>query len=96
MPGAAAACTLTANGPRFPMASILDQILATKRDEVASRSKRTPVEALKETIAAMGRPRNFFQAVTTPSVASWGKKPLNLIAEVKKASPSARRHPGRF
>ena len=64
--------------------TILDEIIATKRTEVAERSKRTPVEALKETIASLGRPRNFFNAVTRK-----GKKPLNLIAEVKKASPSA-------
>jgi indole-3-glycerol phosphate synthase len=43
-----------------------------------------PVEFLKEKISGMDRPRNFFHAVTTP-----GKKPVNLIAEIKKASPSA-------
>jgi indole-3-glycerol phosphate synthase len=43
-----------------------------------------PVEQLKETIQTLGRPRNFFQAVTKK-----GPRPLNLIAEVKKASPSA-------
>ena len=64
--------------------SILDQIIDTKRGEIAQAKSRTPVEALKAKIAGMDRPRNFFQAVTTP-----GKKPLNLIAEVKKASPSA-------
>jgi indole-3-glycerol phosphate synthase len=64
--------------------SILDQIIETKREEVALAKTRVPVESLKERIAAMDRPRNFFRAVTTP-----GKKPLNLIAEVKKASPSA-------
>lgn len=64
--------------------SILDQIIETKRQEVALAKSRTPLEALKEQIAGMDRPRNFFQAVTTP-----GKKPVNLIAEVKKASPSA-------
>ena len=67
------------------MATILDQIIETKRQEVAERSARVPVERLKETIATLGRPRNFFAAVTaTPK-----DKPLNLIAEVKKASPSA-------
>jgi indole-3-glycerol phosphate synthase len=35
-------------------------------------------------VEKLDRPRNFFSAVTTP-----GKKPLNLIAEIKKASPSA-------
>lgn len=67
--------------------SILDDIIATKRQEVAERSARTPIDALKETISTLGRPRNFFHAVTrTPA---GGRKALNLIAEVKKASPSA-------
>ena len=66
------------------MVSILDQILDTKRREVALAKSRTPVEELKARIAGSQRPRNFFRAVTTP-----GKKTLNLIAEVKKASPSA-------
>ena len=64
--------------------SILDQILDTKRGEIARAQSIVPVKELKARIAGMDRPRNFFQAVTTP-----GKKPLNLIAEVKKASPSA-------
>ena len=67
------------------MSTILDKIIETKRQEVAERRTATPVEALKERIRALGRPRNFFHAVTKPPV---GKK-LNLIAEVKKASPSA-------
>jgi len=69
------------------MASVLEQILQSKREEVEQRRKARPIEALKETIATLGRPRNFFQAVTKPPLK--GKKPLNLIAEVKKASPSA-------
>jgi len=65
--------------------TILDQIIATKRQEIALRQKTAPIEALKETISTLGRPRNFFQAVTKkPS-----PKKLNLIAEIKKASPSA-------
>jgi indole-3-glycerol phosphate synthase len=64
--------------------STLEQIIVTKRQEVAQRQAQTPVQSLQETIAGMPRPRNFFHAVTT-----LGKKPLNLIAEVKKASPSA-------
>jgi indole-3-glycerol phosphate synthase len=66
------------------MASVLEQILQTKQQEVEQRSKERPIEQLKEAIETLGRPRNFFQAVTQKT-----NKPLNLIAEVKKASPSA-------
>src|SRR5688572_9700027 len=66
------------------MSTILDQIVETKRQEVAERKSLVPLEQLRATIATLGRPRNFFHAVTTPT-----KKPVNLIAEVKKASPSA-------
>lgn len=67
------------------MSNILDQIVQTKRQEVAERSQRVPVEKLRETIETLGRPRNFFDAVTRRR----NGKPLNLIAEIKKASPSA-------
>jgi indole-3-glycerol phosphate synthase len=64
--------------------SILDEILVTKREEVARAKSQTPVEELKARVGDLDRPRNFFSAVTTAT-----KKPVNLIAEVKKASPSA-------
>ena len=67
------------------MSTILDQIVEAKRQEVADRQARVPIDALRETIATLGRPRNFFHAVSK----SPDRKPLNLIAEVKKASPSA-------
>ncbi|MDP9174405.1 MAG: indole-3-glycerol phosphate synthase TrpC [Planctomycetota bacterium] len=62
----------------------LDQIIATKHGEIAQRKVEKPQSELLDAIAALPRPRNFFHAVTTPT-----KKPLNLIAEIKKASPSA-------
>ena len=66
------------------MSTILEQIVQTKRQEIAERQAKVPLEQLKENIAALGRPRNFFHAVTQkPS------KAMNVIAEVKKASPSA-------
>jgi indole-3-glycerol phosphate synthase len=67
------------------MSTILDKIIATKREEIAERSQHTPIEKLKEMIGELGRPRNFFHAITKKPAG----KPLNLIAEVKKASPSA-------
>src|SRR6059058_3979335 len=66
------------------MSTILDQIIETKRHEVVERKARVPVESLKETISTLGRPRNFFHAVTRKT-----NKRMNLIAEIKKASPSA-------
>ena len=66
------------------MSTILEQIVQTKRQEVAQRKESAPLEQLKETISTLGRPRNFFQAVTHKPA-----KAVNVIAEVKKASPSA-------
>ena len=66
------------------MSTILNQIVQTKRQEIAERQARVPLEQLKETISTLGRPRNFFHAVTQKP-----RKAMNLIAEVKKASPSA-------
>lgn len=66
------------------MANILDKIIDTKRAEVADLKKSTSLEELKEKIGSMPRCRNFYKAVTKPSL-----RRLNVIAEVKKASPSA-------
>lgn len=66
------------------MTTILEQIVQTKRLEVADRKVNVPIEQLQETITTLGRPRNFFRALTqTPA------KAMNVIAEIKKASPSA-------
>lgn len=66
------------------MATILDQILADKRQEIQAQKERVSLEQLRKRIAAMGKCRNFYQALTKPNV-----RGLNVIAEVKKASPSA-------
>jgi indole-3-glycerol phosphate synthase len=64
--------------------SFLDQIIADKRIEVEKRRAQRSAAELQKAIADLPRPRNFFHAVTAP-----GRKALNLIAEIKKASPSA-------
>ncbi len=64
--------------------NILHTILETKRKEVEALRGRYDLAAMKAAAAAAPPARNFFSAVT--------KKPrglVNLIAEVKKASPSA-------
>jgi indole-3-glycerol phosphate synthase len=70
------------------MSSILDQIVQTKRQEVLKRKNVRPLESLREAIAELGRPRNFFGAATHKKTGPKAR-PLNLIAEIKKASPSA-------
>lgn len=66
------------------MAHILDEIVEYKRTFVDSCKQDVPLEALKERVQSMPKCRNFYQAVTKPN-----PRGLNVIAEVKKASPSA-------
>lgn len=66
------------------MANILDKIIAEKRTEVRSRQSQTSLDQLKLQISSMPKCRNFYKAVTKPN-----SRGLNVIAEVKKASPSA-------
>jgi indole-3-glycerol phosphate synthase len=66
------------------LANILDKIIADKRLEVAERKAARSMAELEAQIAGMPRCRNFFTAVTKKN-----KRGINVIAEVKKASPSA-------
>jgi indole-3-glycerol phosphate synthase len=64
---------------------VLLRICANTRMEVAARKSKTPVEALRQAIAARGdRPRGFGAALKDATI--HGK--YGLIAEIKKASPS--------
>jgi len=64
--------------------SILDEIIADKKAEVSKRQSRTSLEQLKQQIKSQRKCRNFYKAITRPN-----SRGLNVIAEVKKASPSA-------
>ncbi|MDD5063514.1 MAG: indole-3-glycerol phosphate synthase TrpC [Phycisphaerae bacterium] len=66
------------------MANILEKIIEDKRAEVKCRCGEKTMEQLKAEIASMPKCRNFYKAVTKHS-----GRGLNVIAEVKKASPSA-------
>ncbi len=66
------------------MANILDKIIADKRVEVRSRQSQKSLDQLKEEVSGLPRCRNFYKDVTTPN-----SRGINVIAEVKKASPSA-------
>jgi indole-3-glycerol phosphate synthase len=61
---------------------ILEKIVATKRQEIETARKAVPVELLSERLAAAPPPRDFAAALK----AGPG---MRVIAEVKRASPSA-------
>jgi indole-3-glycerol phosphate synthase len=62
--------------------NILDQIVAAKRQEIIAARQRMPIEELRAQAASAPPVRDFRAALTGPG-------PIQLIAEVKKASPSA-------
>jgi indole-3-glycerol phosphate synthase len=64
--------------------TLLDQIIADKKIEVEHRRKERPLDELKEQVVLQDKCRNFYKAVTKPN-----ERGINVIAEIKKASPSA-------
>lgn len=66
------------------MANILEKIIEDKKTEVAFRRSQKSVEQFKAEIVSMPRCRNFYKAVIKHN-----SRGLNVIAEVKRASPSA-------
>ncbi|MBL8065672.1 MAG: indole-3-glycerol phosphate synthase TrpC [Chthonomonadaceae bacterium] len=62
--------------------TILDEILAHKRDAVKDTQIRRPLAELKAEARDVGPTRGFLRALSSEP------KPMGLIAEVKKASPS--------
>lgn len=64
------------------MPTILDQIVAVKQREVAAARARVSEAELERRVAALPPARDFTVAVGRPGS-------VNVIAEVKKASPSA-------
>lgn len=61
--------------------TILDRIVATKREEVARAKATMPESRLRERAATAPSVRDFLAVLARPG-------PIRLIAEVKKASPS--------
>ena len=66
------------------MSNILDEILASKRVEVEQARQDRPLEHLKSMPGYYLPRRNFYGAVTVPR-----RGRPNLIAEIKRRSPSA-------
>ena len=63
---------------------ILKKILRRKTEEIAERSARVPLQALRETVENADTPRGFLQALRQRAVGG----DAAVIAEIKKASPS--------
>ena len=63
------------------MSTILDEIVATKRQEIVRAKAARPEAELQRALESAPPVRNFFAALAAPG-------PIRLIAEVKKASPS--------
>ena len=63
------------------MKTILDKIVAAKREEVRRAKSRVPAAAFRSQLAYAPPVRDFLAALAGPG-------PIRLIAEVKKASPS--------
>jgi indole-3-glycerol phosphate synthase len=64
--------------------NILVQIIRDKVQEVQARKEWAPMEVLRDKAETLPKCRNFYKAVTQSN-----PRGLNVIAEVKKASPSA-------
>ncbi|HEV2973267.1 MAG TPA: indole-3-glycerol phosphate synthase TrpC [Pirellulales bacterium] len=64
------------------MSSVLDKIVASKWREIEQLKVERPLTVLRDATAAAPPPRDFFAGLAKPG-------PIRLIAEVKKASPSA-------
>jgi indole-3-glycerol phosphate synthase len=66
------------------LGSILDKIIENKYIEVAQRKENVSLGEMKAMAEGVPKCRNFYKAVTKKN-----QRGLNVIAEVKKASPSA-------
>lgn len=70
--------------------SILERILHQKREEVAARKTRVPLEDLKSQAQDLPPARGFLKAISREMKSKGGGRisPIRLIAEIKRASPS--------
>ena len=73
--------------PKDPdrLPAVLEEIIAHKREQVASEQATIPLADLESQAASIEPPRDFFSAVT----AHPRHKTMAVIAEVKRRSPSA-------
>ena len=69
--------------------TILDRIVADKREELEARQQKEPIDALKRRIVELDEQWSLMRAILEgPRGPHAGGKRIQLIAEIKKASPS--------
>jgi indole-3-glycerol phosphate synthase len=68
-------------------ATILQKIVLSKRQEIEATRAQTPLRELRAALADAPPPRDFYHALAVKPGQT--ERPIRLIAEVKKASPSA-------
>jgi len=68
---------------------VLEEIIASKREQVAAEQATTPLSALESQAADNAPPRDFFAAVVDHPNDKDGHKTMSVIAEIKRRSPSA-------
>lgn len=66
------------------MADVLKKILAVKKVEIAEAKEKIPLAKVHERVRDMPKCRNFYGALTKKN-----PRGINVIAEIKRASPSA-------
>jgi indole-3-glycerol phosphate synthase len=64
------------------MNNVLDRIVEQKRQDVSAARQRRPLEEVRAAVASASAPRDFLGSLKQ-------RHPMGLIAEVKRASPSA-------
>ena len=70
------------------METILDRIVATKREEIAHLKQQLPLEKIREQAAAQPHALDFVGALRGSRPRQAGNATVNIIAEVKQGSPS--------
>jgi indole-3-glycerol phosphate synthase len=64
--------------------TILERILQTKRDELASAKRSRPLDDIRRQVRDVSPPRDFVAALSRNK-----RQSIRVIAEIKRASPSA-------
>ena len=68
--------------------SVLDRIVADKREALAAAMRGTPEAALRDRAAGYDEPWGLAQSIAAPRGASAAYAAVQIVAEIKKASPS--------